>query len=110
MELNVGAMTNADLHLAHLQEVKRRRRRSHVRNRRARSYKSPSERARSNLRLFRFLPFYQADGSELTGSCRHANVAELPEPEASRLELSAEDHDFDDTDWFAGNEWAEGAF
>lgn len=38
------------------------------------------------------------------------NVAELPEPEASRLELSAEDYEFDDTDWFAGNEWAEGAF
>nr|CAC81743.1 2b protein [Cucumber mosaic virus] len=110
MELNAGAMTNVELQLARIVEAKRQRRRSHKQNRRERGHKSPSERARSNLRLFRFLPFFQVDGPELTGSCRHMNVAELPEPEASRLELSAEDHDFDDTDWFAGNEWAEGAF
>ncbi|BAW81781.1 2b protein [Cucumber mosaic virus] len=110
MELNVGAMTNVELQLARMVEAKKQRRRSHRQNRRERGHKSPSERARSNLRLFRFLPFYQVDGSELTGSCRHVNMAELPEPEASRLELSAADHDFDDTDWFAGNEWAEGAF
>lgn len=41
----------------------------------------------------------------------HATVVELSESEASRIVLPAEeDHDFDDTDWFAGNEWAEGAF
>nr|BCR36906.1 2b-mNLSYFP fusion protein [synthetic construct] len=82
MELNVGAMTNVELQLARMVEAKKQRRRSHKQNRRERGHKSPSERARSNLRLFRFLPFYQVDGSELTGSCRHANVAESPEPEA----------------------------
>nr|BAV21765.1 2b protein [Cucumber mosaic virus] len=85
MELNVGAMTNVELQLARMVEAKKQRRRSHKQNRRERGHKSPSERARSNLRLFRFLPFYQVDGSELTGSCRHANVAESPEPEASPL-------------------------
>lgn len=42
----------------------------------------------------------------------HVNVAELSESEAPCFTLPAEDddHDFDDTDWFAGNEWAEGSF
>nr|AAX78391.1 2b protein [Cucumber mosaic virus] len=111
MELNAGAMTNVELQLARMVEVKRQRRRSHKRSRRERCYKSPSERARSNLRLFRFLPFYQVDGMELIEMYRRVNVAELSEPEAPCFTLPAEDdHDFDDTDWFAGNEWAEGAF
>nr|WEX25362.1 2b protein [Cucumber mosaic virus] len=111
MELNEGAMTNVELQLAHMRELKRQRRRSHKKNRRERGHKSPSERARSNLRLFRFLPFYQVDGSELIEMYRHVNVAELSESEAPCFTLPAEDdHDFDDTDWFAGNEWAEGAF
>lgn len=39
------------------------------------------------------------------------SMVELSESEAPRLSLLAEeDHDFDDTDWFAGNEWAEGSF
>lgn len=41
----------------------------------------------------------------------HVNMVELSESEALWLALSAEeDQDFDDTDWFAGNEWAEGVF
>nr|CBF07164.1 2b protein [Cucumber mosaic virus] len=111
MELNVGAMTNVELQLARMMEVRRQRRKSHKKNRRERGHKSPSERARSNLRLFRFLPFYQIDGSELIEMYHHASVVELSESEAPRFTLPAEeDHDFDDTDWFAGNEWAEGAF
>nr|QKO28527.1 silencing suppressor [Cucumber mosaic virus]QKO28528.1 silencing suppressor [Cucumber mosaic virus] len=111
MELNEGAMTNVELQLARMVEVKKQRRRSHKKNRRERGHKSPSERARSNLRLLRFLPFYQVDGSELIEMHHHAIVVELSESEASRLTLPAEeDHDFDDTDWFAGNEWAEGVF
>nr|ACO57178.1 2b protein [Cucumber mosaic virus] len=111
MELNEGAMTNVELQLARMVEAKRQRRRSHKKNRRERCYKSPSERARSNLRLFRFLPFYQVDGSELIEMYCHVNVAELSESEAPCFTIPAEDdHDFDDTDWFAGNEWAEGAF
>nr|WPM92668.1 MAG: gene silencing suppressor [Cucumber mosaic virus] len=111
MELNEGAMTNVELQLAHMMEVKRQRRRSHKKNRRERGHKSPSERARSNLRLFRFLPFYLVDGPELIGMYHHASMVELSESEAPRFTLLAEeDHDFDDTDWFAGNEWAEGAF
>ncbi|BAW81816.1 2b protein [Cucumber mosaic virus] len=113
MGSNEGAMTNVELQLARMMEVKKQRRRSHKQNRRERGYKSPSEKARSNLRLFRFLPFFQVNCSELielTGPGRHVNMAELPESEASRFTLSAEDTDFDDTDWFAGNEWAEGVF
>ncbi|ANE23826.1 2b protein [Cucumber mosaic virus] len=111
MELNEGAVTNVELQLARMLEVKRQRRKSHKMNRRERGHKSPSERARSNLRLFRFLPFYQVDGSELMEMRRHVNVAKSSESEAPRVTLPVEeDHDFDDTDWFAGNEWAEGAF
>nr|ACO57167.1 2b protein [Cucumber mosaic virus] len=111
MELNEGAMTNVELQLARMVEAKRQRRRSYKKNRRERCYKSPSERARSNLRLFRFVPFYQVDGSELIEMYCHVNVAELSESEAPCFTLPAEDdHDFDDTDWFAGSEWAEGAF
>ncbi|AMX23556.1 viral suppressor of RNA silencing [Cucumber mosaic virus] len=111
MELNEGAMTNVELQLARMMEVKRQRRRSHKKNRRGRGHKSPSERARSNLRLFRFLPFFQIDGSELVGMYHRARAVELSESEAPCFPLPAEeDHDFDDTDWFAGNEWAEGAF
>ncbi|AMR72002.1 2b protein [Cucumber mosaic virus] len=111
MELNEGATTNVDLQLARLVEGKRQRRGSHKKNRRERGYKSPSERARSNLRLLRFLPFYQVDGSELIRIYHHANVVEMSESEAPCFTLPAEeDHDFDDTDWFAGNEWAEGSF
>ncbi|CAJ65577.1 2b protein [Cucumber mosaic virus (strain Pl-1)] len=110
MELNEGAVTNVELQLARMVEVKRQRRRSHMKNRRERGHKSPSERARSNLRLFRFLPFYQVDGPELI-ELHHVNMVELSESEAPRLSLLVEeDHDFDDTDWFAGNEWAEGSF
>ncbi|AHZ89402.1 2b protein [Cucumber mosaic virus] len=110
MELNESAVTNVDLRLARMVEGKKKRRKSHKKNRRERGHKSPSERARSNLRLFRFLPFYRVDGSELTGSCRREDVAESSESEAPCWMLSAEDYDFDDTDWFAGNEWAEGVF
>nr|CBG76798.1 gene silencing suppressor [Cucumber mosaic virus] len=111
MELNEGAVTNVELQLARMMEVKRQRRRSHKKNRRERGHKSPSERARSNLRLFRFLPFYQIDGSELIEMHHRARAVELSESEAPCFPLSAEeDHDFDDTDWFAGNEWAEGVF
>nr|WPF45583.1 MAG: 2b protein [Cucumber mosaic virus]WPF45593.1 MAG: 2b protein [Cucumber mosaic virus] len=111
MELNRGAVANVELQLAHMVEVKRHRRRSHKKNRRERGHKSPSERARSNLRLFRFLPFYQVDGSELIRMYHHVSVVELSESEAPCFTLPAKaDHDFDDTDWFAGNEWAEGVF
>nr|QZA76034.1 2b protein [Cucumber mosaic virus] len=111
MELNECAVTNVELQLARMLEVKRQRRKSHKMNRRERGHKSPSERARSNLRLFRFLPFYQVDGSELMEMYHHANMVGLSESEAPRVTLPVEeDHDFDDTDWFAGNEWAEGAF
>nr|AXL94174.1 silencing suppressor [Cucumber mosaic virus]AXL94181.1 silencing suppressor [Cucumber mosaic virus]AXL94186.1 silencing suppressor [Cucumber mosaic virus] len=111
MELSEGAMTNVGLQLARMMEVKRQRRRSHKKNRRERGYKSPSERARSNLRLFRFLPFNQVDDSELIEMYHHARMVELSESEASCFTLPAEeDYDFDDTDWFAGNEWAEGVF
>ncbi|ACB56621.1 2b protein [Cucumber mosaic virus] len=111
MELNEGAMTNVELQLARMVEAKRQRRRSHKQNRRERGHKSPSERARSNLRLFRFLPFYQVDGSELIEMYHHVNMVGLSESEAPCFTLPAEeDHDFDDTDWFAGNEWAEGSF
>lgn len=42
---------------------------------------------------------------------RRVNAAELSESEAPCFTLPAEDdYDFDDTDWFAGNEWAEGVF
>nr|ALP32186.1 silencing suppressor [Cucumber mosaic virus] len=111
MELNEGAVTNVELQLARMVEVKRQRRKSHRKNRRERGHKSPSERARSNLRLFRFLPFYQIDGSELIEMHHRARMVELSKSEVPRFTLPAEeDHDFDDTDWFAGNEWAEGAF
>lgn len=41
----------------------------------------------------------------------HVSVVELSESEAPCFTLPAKaDHDFDDTDWFAGNEWAEGVF
>nr|WAQ80648.1 silencing suppressor [Cucumber mosaic virus] len=111
MELNEGAMTNVELQLARMVEVKRQRRKSHRKNRRERGHKSPSERARSNLRLFRFLPFHQIDGSELIEMHHRTSTVELSKSEAPRFTLPAEeDHDFDDTDWFAGNEWAEGAF
>nr|ACY66903.1 2b protein [Cucumber mosaic virus] len=110
MELNEGAVTNVELQLARMMEVRRQRRKSHKKNRRERGHKSPSERARSNLRLFRFLPFCQIDGSELIEMYHHAMV-ELSESEAPRFTLPAEEgHDFDDTDWFAGNDWAEGSF
>nr|AIJ04675.1 protein 2b [Cucumber mosaic virus] len=111
MGLNEGAVTNVELQLARVVELKKRRRRSHKKNRRERGHKSPSEKARSNLRLFRFLPFYQVDGSELIEMYHRVTVVELSESEASCFTLPAEeDHDFDDTDWFAGNEWAEGVF
>nr|AIJ04679.1 protein 2b [Cucumber mosaic virus] len=111
MELNEYAVTNVELQLARMVEVKRQRRRSHKKNRRERGHKSPSERARSNLRLFRFLPFNRVDGPELIEMYHHASVVELSESEAPRFTLPAEeDHDFDDTDWFAGNDWAEGVF
>nr|ANE23816.1 2b protein [Cucumber mosaic virus] len=111
MESNEGAVTNVELQLARMVEAKRQRRRSHKQNRRERGHKSPSEKARSNLRLFRLLPFYQVDGAELMGIHHHVNMVESSESEASRSTLPVEeDHDFDDTDWFAGNEWAEGSF
>nr|CBF07160.1 2b protein [Cucumber mosaic virus] len=111
MELNVGAMTNVELQLARMVEVKKQRRQSYKKNRRERGHKSPSARARSTLRLFRFLPFFQVDDAELPGHCRTRVMAASPGSETPCLMLSAEeDYDFDDTDWFAGNDWAEGAF
>ncbi|APG77779.1 RNA silencing suppressor [Cucumber mosaic virus] len=100
MDVLTVVMSTADLHLAHLQEVKRRRRRSHVRNRRARGYKSPSERARSIARLFQMLPFHGVDPVDwFPDVVRSPSVTSLVSYES-----------FDDTDWFAGNEWAEGSF
>ncbi|ACE07027.1 2b protein [Cucumber mosaic virus] len=110
MELNEGARTNVELQLAHMVEKKKQRRRSLKKNRRERGYKSPSERARSNLRLLRFLPFYRVDVVELTEPYHHVSMVELLESDCPWLSLSAEDFEFDDTDWFAGNEWAEGVF
>nr|UZP17142.1 2b protein [Cucumber mosaic virus] len=110
MELNESAVTNVELQLARMVEVKKQRRKSYKRNRRERGHKSPSARARSTLRLFRFLPFFQVDDSELPGSYRRTCMAASPGSEAPCFMLSAEDCDFDDTDWFAGNDWAEGAF
>nr|UWX36852.1 2b protein [Cucumber mosaic virus] len=99
METTSLVESTAALQLAQIQEVKRRRRKSHVLNRRARGHKSPSEQARSHVWFFRMLPFHGVDPVEW-----------LPESARPRSFVASGYESFDDTDWFAGNEWAEGSF
>ncbi|AMN92172.1 2b [Cucumber mosaic virus] len=117
--------------LARLQDVRRRRRKSHAMNKRARGHKSPNEKARSNLWYLKNLPFHRVDAVDLfelehqshslplqrfsSGTdetdTSHATFRRSIFPDTSSFcSDGVGDGDFDDTDWFAGNEWCEGAF
>ncbi|CAT02558.1 2b protein [Gayfeather mild mottle virus] len=107
--------------LARLQEKQSVRRAHHKRNKKERGHKTPSERKRSEFwkrkceerevyHAFQELPFFEL--SDPSVELSHGNFCLKPviAPHDRDLFFDTSSHDYDDDDWFAGNEFCEGSF